>query len=102
LWVSRLRRSPNLLFDVTAESATRMHSGATAPLPIDATPSLYRASSPTTTATGRQPCPGPPVPVGSETFCHATGVADPSSNVDACRGLAEGSYSSGLKARGFH
>jgi hypothetical protein len=45
----------HLLFDVTAGPATRKHSGAAVRCLADLAPSLYRASSPTITATGRQP-----------------------------------------------
>jgi hypothetical protein len=44
----------HLPFDVTAGSATRQHSGAVI-LSCRHWPSLYRATSPTITATGRQP-----------------------------------------------
>jgi hypothetical protein len=45
----------HLPFDVTAGPATRKHSGAATPWRRRLAPSLYRASSPTITATGRQP-----------------------------------------------
>ena len=55
----------HLLFGMTAGPATRKHSGAASSLSRFA-PSLYRASSPTITATGRQPLFRASPPLGGQ------------------------------------
>ena len=68
----------HLPFDVTAGSATRKHSGATVRCFAALAPSLYRASSPTITATGRQPLfRASPSLAGSIRLSRPGDVADP-------------------------
>jgi hypothetical protein len=68
----------HLFFDVTAGSATHKHSGATTSLSRNPVQSLYRASSPTVTATGRQPSSrASPSPVGSKRLSLPDDVAGP-------------------------
>jgi hypothetical protein len=67
----------HLPFDVTAGSATRQHSGAVI-LSCRHWPSLYRATSPTITATGRQPLfRASPSLAGSIRLSRPGDVADP-------------------------
>lgn len=76
----------HLLFDVTAGPATRKHSGAAIAGVAALPPSLYRASSPTITVTGRQPpIRASPSLAGRTWLSHPGDVAGPSPSPGASR-----------------